>query len=185
MILSTIPGMVVLGGSGIRALSRFSAVILADLAMRGFAISFRTLAYVASPAVFLRFLCAIHPSWYLNGSHAAPFSTVPNDAGRITTTSAPGTSRHSSSSKTNRYPVYLDPRGGASQGRPVAATFRSAVVFFFLPVAATLRRHLSSLLRPCLACHLRFVHPGCCYGTEAAAARDLLSLRPLLRFSNF
>lgn len=47
MILSTVPDMVALGCSGIRALSRFSAATFADLAMRGFAISFLTLARVA------------------------------------------------------------------------------------------------------------------------------------------
>ena len=46
MILSTVPGMVVLGRSGIRAVSRFSSAILADLAMRGLAISLLTLARV-------------------------------------------------------------------------------------------------------------------------------------------
>jgi hypothetical protein len=37
MILWTVPGMVVVGRSGIRAVSKFSSAILADLAMRGFA----------------------------------------------------------------------------------------------------------------------------------------------------
>ena len=62
MILSTVPGMVVLGCSGIRVVSRFSSVILADLAMRGFAISFFTPACVALPAAFLCFLCSMRPS---------------------------------------------------------------------------------------------------------------------------
>ena len=56
MILSTVPDMVIVGCSGIRAVSRFSSVILADLAMRGFAISFLTLARVALPDSFLRFV---------------------------------------------------------------------------------------------------------------------------------
>jgi hypothetical protein len=60
MILSTVPGMVVLGCSGIRAVSRFSCVILADLAMRGFAISLLTLARVGLPGSFLCFLCGTH-----------------------------------------------------------------------------------------------------------------------------
>jgi hypothetical protein len=60
MILSTIPGTVVLGCSGALAVSRFSAVILADLAMRGFAISFLTLAYVA-PDLVLPFFCGMNP----------------------------------------------------------------------------------------------------------------------------
>jgi hypothetical protein len=46
MILSTVPGMVTLGCSEIREVSRFSSAILADLAMLGFAISFLTLARV-------------------------------------------------------------------------------------------------------------------------------------------
>jgi hypothetical protein len=55
MILPSVPDMVVLGCSGIRAVSRFSSAVLADLAMRGFAISFLTLANVASPGSFLPF----------------------------------------------------------------------------------------------------------------------------------
>ena len=47
MILSTVPGMVTLGCSGIRVASRFSSAIRADLAMRGLAISFVMLARVA------------------------------------------------------------------------------------------------------------------------------------------
>jgi len=56
IIFSTVPGMVVLGCSGIRALSSFSSAILADLVMRGFAISFLTLARVASPGLSLLLL---------------------------------------------------------------------------------------------------------------------------------
>jgi hypothetical protein len=52
--------MLVLGCSEIRAVSRFSSAILADLAMRGFAISFLTLARVALPG-FLPFLFSILP----------------------------------------------------------------------------------------------------------------------------
>jgi hypothetical protein len=62
MILSTVPGMVALGSSGTRALSIFRPAILADLDMRGFAISFLTLEYVASPGNFLAFLYRIHQS---------------------------------------------------------------------------------------------------------------------------
>jgi hypothetical protein len=61
MILSTVPGILTLGCSRIRAASRFSSAILADLAMRGLAISFSTLARVALPAIFLVLLCNIHP----------------------------------------------------------------------------------------------------------------------------
>jgi hypothetical protein len=61
MILSTVPGMVVLGCSGIRVVSSFSSAILADLAIRGFAISLLTLARVVLPNFFLAFLCTIHP----------------------------------------------------------------------------------------------------------------------------
>jgi hypothetical protein len=43
MILSTVPGMLVLARAGIHELSRFTCAIFADLAMRGFAISFATM----------------------------------------------------------------------------------------------------------------------------------------------
>ena len=62
MILSTIPDMVVLGRSRIRVVTSFRSAILADLAIRGFAISFLTLARVASTSVFLLFLGRIHSS---------------------------------------------------------------------------------------------------------------------------
>jgi hypothetical protein len=62
MILSTVQGMVVLGSLGIRVVSRIGSIILADLDMRGLAISFLTLARVASPRSFLRFLCRMHLS---------------------------------------------------------------------------------------------------------------------------
>ena len=61
MILSTVPGTVVLGCSGIRAVSRFSSAILADLAMRGFAISFLTSARVVSASSFLVFFFIEQP----------------------------------------------------------------------------------------------------------------------------
>jgi hypothetical protein len=60
MILSTVPGKVVLDCSGIRAVSRFRSAIVADLAMRGFVISFLTLARVESLGVFLVFLCSMN-----------------------------------------------------------------------------------------------------------------------------
>ena len=56
MISATVPGMVTVGCSGIRAVSRFSFPSLADLAMRGFAISFLTLANVSSLNSFLAFV---------------------------------------------------------------------------------------------------------------------------------
>jgi hypothetical protein len=62
MILSTVQGIVVLGCLGIRVVSRIGSIILADLDMRGFAISFLTLARVALARSFLRFLCRIHLS---------------------------------------------------------------------------------------------------------------------------
>jgi hypothetical protein len=49
------------GCSEIRAVSRFSSAILADLAMRGFAISFLTLARIALSDSFLAFLCDMDP----------------------------------------------------------------------------------------------------------------------------
>jgi hypothetical protein len=70
MILATVPGMVVLGCSRVRAVSRFSSVLLADLAMPGFAISFLTLAYVARPDFLLLFFCGMHSSWHRDGSDA-------------------------------------------------------------------------------------------------------------------
>lgn len=57
MSLLTVPGMVALGRSGIRAVSEFSAAILTDLAMRGFAISFSTLSRIALLGSFLVFVC--------------------------------------------------------------------------------------------------------------------------------
>jgi hypothetical protein len=45
--------MVLLGWSGIRAQSSFNSAILADLAIRGFAISFLTLARIALPSLLL------------------------------------------------------------------------------------------------------------------------------------
>ncbi len=76
MILSTVPGMVVLGRSGIRDVFRFNCMILADLAMRGFAISFLTVASVALPDFFLPLFCGIHPSSQRNGSDAVQFRAV-------------------------------------------------------------------------------------------------------------
>ena len=51
-IFSTIPAMVTLGCSGVRVVSKFISVILADLAIVGFAISFWTLARVVLPISF-------------------------------------------------------------------------------------------------------------------------------------
>src|ERR1700680_2647382 len=75
MILSTVPGIVVLGCSGIRAVSRFSSVILADLAMRGSAISFLTLERIALSDSLLLFLCSMRSSWHRDESHEVPFGT--------------------------------------------------------------------------------------------------------------
>ncbi len=61
MIFSTVPDMIVLGCSGFRAVSRFSSAILADLAMRGLAISFATLAPVAFLTAFLALLFTNRP----------------------------------------------------------------------------------------------------------------------------
>ena len=62
MILSTVPGMLTLGCSGIRVVSRFISAIFADLAMRGFSISFLTLAVAASPGSFSSF-SSVFPSY--------------------------------------------------------------------------------------------------------------------------
>ena len=77
MILSTVPDMVRLGFSGIRAVSRFSSAILADLAMRGFAISFLTLARVAWPDSLLACLCTMDPLCHRRGNRAVSFRTPP------------------------------------------------------------------------------------------------------------
>jgi hypothetical protein len=53
MIVSTLPGKLVLGGSGIRAASRFRSAILADFEIRGFAISTFRPAGTASLSFFL------------------------------------------------------------------------------------------------------------------------------------
>jgi len=76
MILSTIPDAGLLARFENRAVPRFSCVIRADLDMRGFAISFVTLAYAASPGVFLPFLFGIHTWSHWGKRHAAPFRTV-------------------------------------------------------------------------------------------------------------
>jgi hypothetical protein len=78
MILSTVPGMEMLGRSWIRVGSSFSSVIRADLAMRGFAISIMTLARVALLSSFLPRLCFMHSLSSQNGSHAVSFRTVVN-----------------------------------------------------------------------------------------------------------
>jgi hypothetical protein len=44
--------------------------------MRGFAISFLTLARVASSRSLLAFLCSTHRLWHRDGSRAVPFRTV-------------------------------------------------------------------------------------------------------------
>ncbi len=62
MTLSAVTGRVVLACSRIRVASRFSSVILADLAMLGFAISLLTMACVALPGLFLPFFCSMNAS---------------------------------------------------------------------------------------------------------------------------
>jgi len=69
--------MVTLGSSEVRVTSKFSSAILADLAMRGFAISFVTLARVAWPESLLACLCAMHSKHYRRESRAVPFRTPP------------------------------------------------------------------------------------------------------------
>jgi len=76
MILATVPGMVVPGCSGIRAVFKFHCAILTDLAMRGSAISFLTLARIALSDSSLLFLCSMRPSWHQDGTDAVPFRTV-------------------------------------------------------------------------------------------------------------
>ncbi len=57
IVLSTIPGMAALGAAGVRDASISSSAILADLEMRGFAISFLTSSRVALSA-FAMSLCS-------------------------------------------------------------------------------------------------------------------------------
>ncbi len=61
MILTTVPPMVTIGGSGIRVVSTFSSAILADLVIGGFAISFRTSASVVLPGSFVALLYTMRP----------------------------------------------------------------------------------------------------------------------------
>jgi hypothetical protein len=76
IIFLTVPGMVVLGCSGIRAVSSFISAILADLAIRGLAISSLTPACDALPVFFLAFLCGIHPPLHRDKIGTVPLSTV-------------------------------------------------------------------------------------------------------------
>jgi hypothetical protein len=61
----------------VRAVSRFSSAFLADLAMRGFAISFLTLACVARPDFVLLLFCGTYSWWRQARSDAVQFRTVP------------------------------------------------------------------------------------------------------------
>jgi len=63
MTLSTVPGIVVCGGAGVRSESKARCAILAELDMRGFAISLRTLARIARSSSFFPTLLGIHPLW--------------------------------------------------------------------------------------------------------------------------
>jgi hypothetical protein len=76
MIFSTVPGMVVLGRCGGRAVSNFSAAVLADLAMRGCAISLVTLARVALSVFVLFFICSIRPHDTEIETEQAPFGRL-------------------------------------------------------------------------------------------------------------
>ena len=83
MILSTIPDKMVLGCSRIRVVSRFSSAILADLAMRGFAISFVTLARVMSSGCFVTFLMRHAPIMTARGRTYSPISDTSEICGLI------------------------------------------------------------------------------------------------------
>jgi len=79
MILSTVPYVAVFDRTGIRPLSRVRSIVLADLAMRGSAISFLTLARNASPGslpAVLAFLGSMLPSSQLDAGQTAPFRTL-------------------------------------------------------------------------------------------------------------
>jgi hypothetical protein len=62
VILSTVPGTVELACSATRVLSKFKVAILADLAMRGFRISFLTLACVIRSDFVFLLVRRMHPS---------------------------------------------------------------------------------------------------------------------------
>jgi hypothetical protein len=72
IISSTIPGTIELGCPGIRKVSKSSSAILADLEMRGLAISFVTFVRI----VLLFFLFIIHQSLHRDESNTVPFRTV-------------------------------------------------------------------------------------------------------------
>jgi len=57
MILATVLPRLALACFGIRTIARSRSIILADLDIRGFAISFLTLARVASKSFFFDLLC--------------------------------------------------------------------------------------------------------------------------------
>jgi len=61
MILSTVPGMTVLGRCETLAVSDSRSAILADFDMRGRAISFWTRTNTSFPGVFLRFFIGSFP----------------------------------------------------------------------------------------------------------------------------
>jgi hypothetical protein len=63
MILSTMPGMTVLGFCKTLAESDSSSAILTDFDMRASAISFLILASIALPVFFLRFLMDSFPTY--------------------------------------------------------------------------------------------------------------------------
>lgn len=77
MILATFPGIMVLDCSGVRPASSCRSMILADLAIRGRAISFLTLARNAPRDSFFGFFCSMYSSWHPAGSQTASFRTVP------------------------------------------------------------------------------------------------------------
>lgn len=68
--------MVALGCSEVRVVSKFISVILADLAIVGFAISFWTLASVVFPISFWRLLCRTPQDDIEIGIHGVPFRTM-------------------------------------------------------------------------------------------------------------
>jgi hypothetical protein len=90
MTFFTIPGTVLLARSGIRAPSRCRSVLLADLDMRGFAISVLMLSTVVVPGSFLLFFRGIYPSWHCGDCKTVSFGTFA-PCGRLL---AAGQARH-------------------------------------------------------------------------------------------
>ena len=76
MIFSTFPGMLALERSKIRAEFRFNSAILADMAIRGRAISFFVSARVAISSLVCFLLLKVVPVWLRERTISVPFRTL-------------------------------------------------------------------------------------------------------------